>query len=84
MLFNKLSSQKKIIYDAFANALGENVHINFFIYNNNLSLFKKLLFDKIDQFDKIVVAPHFICDDELPADVLNKIPEGKLVLIGGF
>jgi len=84
MLFNKLSSQKKIIYDAFANALGENARITFFIYNNNLTLFKKLLFDKIDQFDKIVIAPHFICNDELPADVLNRIPEGKLILIGGF
>ncbi|MCQ6960767.1 GntR family transcriptional regulator [Mucilaginibacter aquariorum] len=84
MLFNKLSSQKKIIYDAFATSLGEGNYINFFIYNSNFNLFKKILFDKMDQFDKIVVAPHFVCSDEPPADVLNKIPEGKLILIGGF
>lgn len=84
MLFNKLSNQKKIIYDAFASNLCEGDYINFFIYNSNLNLFKKILYEKMDHFDKIVVAPHFVCNDESPTDVLKKIPDGKLILVGGF
>ena len=43
LLFNKLSSHKKIIYDAFVGALGEMATIDFYIYNNDFALFKKLL-----------------------------------------
>ena len=43
LLFNKLSAHKKIIYDAFAGALGEAAAIDFYVYNNNFSFFKKLL-----------------------------------------
>ena len=41
LLFNKLSSHKKIIYDSFVKTLGENAAIDFYIYNNNFLLFKK-------------------------------------------
>src|SRR5690606_36125870 len=43
LFFNKLSAHKKIIYDAFINAIGDNVPVDFYIYNNDLALFKKLL-----------------------------------------
>src|SRR6201985_1848484 len=43
LLFNKLSAHKKIIYDAFTAALGEYVVVDFYIYNNDFGLFKKLL-----------------------------------------
>src|ERR1700744_3025163 len=43
LLFNKLSAHKKIIYDAFVAALGDDVAIDFYIYNNDFNLFKKLL-----------------------------------------
>ena len=35
LMFNKLSSHKKIIYDAFVHTLGEKATIDFYIYNNN-------------------------------------------------
>lgn len=46
LLFNKLSAHKKIIYDSFVEALGENAVIDFYIYNNDFSVFKKLLANK--------------------------------------
>src|SRR5471030_546998 len=50
LLFNKLSSHKKIIYDAFAETLGSNAAIDFYIYNNNFNFFKKLLANNIDHY----------------------------------
>src|SRR5687767_15541689 len=35
LLFNKLSPHKKIIYDSFIEALGPNVAVDFYIYNND-------------------------------------------------
>ena len=41
LLFNKLSSHKKIVYDAFVSALGEMASVDFYIYNNDFAFFKK-------------------------------------------
>ena len=81
LLFNKLSSHKKIIYDAFAQKLGNAAAIDFYIYNNDYSYFKKLLNEKIDQYSKFVIIPHFIDSDVDVSDVINTIPKDKLILM---
>ena len=43
LLFNKLSPHKKIIYDSFVESLDQQAAIDFYIYDNNFSFFKKLL-----------------------------------------
>src|SRR6478735_808274 len=43
LLFNKLSPHKKIIYDAFVESLGDMAAIDFYIYNNDFHVFKKLI-----------------------------------------
>src|SRR6201996_9519524 len=60
LLFNKLSSHKKLIYDAFAETLGSNAAIDFYIYDNNFNFFKKLLTNNIESYSKLVIIPHFI------------------------
>ena len=82
LLFNKLSSHKKIIYDAFAEVLGSNAAIDFYIYNNNFNFFKKLLTGNIDHYSKLIIIPHFI---ENPANaaraIINDLPKEKLILM---
>lgn len=84
LLLNKLSSPKKTIYDAFAKKLGEDVYVDFFIYNSNIRLFKKVLFEKMDQFDKIVVVPHFVDGSEQLGQIISSLPSEKIVLIGSL
>lgn len=81
LLFNKLSSHKKLIYDAFAETLGSNAAIDFYIYNNNFNFFKKLLNDKVDQYAKLVIVPHFIENAENAYEVINSLPKDKLILM---
>ncbi len=81
LLFNKLSSHKKIIYDAFAETLGSNAAIDFYIYNNNFNFFKKLLSDNIDHYSKLVIIPHFIENEENACAVINQLPKDKLILM---
>ncbi|WP_207422303.1 GntR family transcriptional regulator [Desertivirga brevis] len=81
MLFNKLSSHKKIVYDAFVSALGEQVAVDFYVYNNDLKLFKKLLNNKMEGYSHYVVIPHFIEGSENAYEVINTIPKEKLVLL---
>jgi DNA-binding transcriptional regulator YhcF (GntR family) len=81
LLFNKLSSHKKIMYDAFAATLGNNAAIDFYIYNNDFNFFKKLLLEKIDHYAKFVIIPHFLDNTERAYEVINTIPKEKLILM---
>jgi len=81
LLFNKLSTHKKILYDAFAAALGENAAIDFYIYNNDFSLFKELLTNKRDSYSYFVIVPHFLEGGENAYEIINTIPKEKLLVL---
>ena len=82
LLFNKLSAHKKIIYDAFTSALGEYAAVDFYIYNNDFGLFKKLLTEKKDEdYSHYVIIPHFLEGEEHAAEIINAIPKDKLIVL---
>ncbi len=82
LLFNKLSSHKKIIYDAFVETLGEDTAIDFYIYNNDYSFFKKLIRNSnSEDYSHYVIIPHFIDGTDHEHEIINTIPKHKLVLL---
>lgn len=81
LLFNKLSAHKKIVYDAFMKALGENVAVDFYIYNNDYALFKKLLTNKREDYSYYVIIPHFTERGEKAHAIINTLPKDKLVIL---
>ena len=81
LLFNKLSAHKKIIYDAFANALGGMASIDFYIYNNDFALFKRLVQNNKNDYTHYVIIPHFLEGGENACETINTIPKDKLVLL---
>lgn len=80
LLFNKLSEHKKIIYDAFAGKLGDAASIDFYIYNSDFGLFKKLLQRNLSEYTHVVILPHFRERVEVE-ELLNDIPREKLLLL---
>jgi DNA-binding transcriptional regulator YhcF (GntR family) len=81
LLFNKLSAHKKIIYDSFIESLGNNAAIDFYIYNNDFTLFKKLLNDRHDDYTHYVIIPHFIEGGEKACEIINTLPKEKLIVL---
>lgn len=81
LLFNKLSAHKKIVYDAFMAALGDQVAVDFYIYNNDYALFKKLLTNKREDYSYYVIIPHFTERGEKAHAIINTIPKDKLVIL---
>lgn len=84
LLFNKLSDHKEVMYDAFTQALSTKASIDFYIYNSNFDLFRKLLIEKADNYDKIVIVPHFRDNANHASEVINHIPKEKLILMGSL
>ncbi len=81
LLFNKLSTHKKIIYDAFVRTLGDNAVIDFYIYNNDFNLFKRLLTNAGKHYTHYVIIAHFLESGANAYEILNTIPKEKLILL---
>jgi len=81
LLFNKLSAHKKIIYDAFVAALDPDTQIDFYIYNNDFNLFKKILTERLDQYSHYVLITHFLEGAPPVRDLIDQIPKDKLILL---
>ena len=81
LMFNKLSPHKKIIYDSLVSTLGEGATIDFYIYNNDLGLFKKLLQNSKTDYNYYVILPHFIEGGDKAHQILNTIDKEKLILL---
>lgn len=81
LLFNKLSTHKKIIYDSFTKAIGERAAIDFYIYNNDYVFFKKMVMSKKDDYTHFVIIPHFLEGGENAHEVINTIPKEKLIIL---
>ena len=82
LLFNKLSVHKKIIYDAFSKTLGDQATIDFFIYNNDFQLFKKIILaNKDDHYTHFVIIPHFLEGGQFAVEFINQLPKHKLLLL---
>jgi DNA-binding transcriptional regulator YhcF (GntR family) len=81
LMFNKLSPHKKIIYDSLVSTLGDKSAIDFYIYNNDLALFRKLLENSKTDYHYYVILPHFIEGGDTAHKIINTIPKEKLILL---
>jgi DNA-binding transcriptional regulator YhcF (GntR family) len=81
LLFNKLSAHKKIIYDSFVSTLGEQAIIDLYIYNNDFTLFKKILLNKRNDYSHYVIIPQFIEGGEKAHEIINENIEQNLILL---
>lgn len=81
LLFNKLSTHKKIIYDSFVETIGDQAAIDFYIYNNDFGLFKRLIEQRKDEYTHYVIIPHFIEGEEKAYEVINALPKEQLIIL---
>ncbi len=81
LLFNKLSIPKKTIYDAFVEALGEQAAIDFYVYNNDFHLFKRMLASNKEHYTHFVIIPHFVEGGDNAHEIINLIPKDKLLMM---
>ncbi|MGY0035079.1 hypothetical protein [Pedobacter sp. NJ-S-72] len=62
-------------------ALGGDALIDFYIYNNDFSIFKKLILNKRTEYSHYVIIPHFVEGGEDAYKIINTIPAEKLIML---
>lgn len=82
LLFNKLGSHKRLLYDAFTESFTDLTETDLHVYNNDLQLFRHLLKTKAQGYSHYVIVPHLADDQRLIGSIIDKYLGGqKLVLL---
>ncbi len=83
LVFNKLSSYKKIIYYAFLKVLGNKSNVDLQIYHYDAKIFSEIIENNIGKYNYFVIMPHFSSDSDkaVALKAMEKIPADELVLL---
>lgn len=87
LLFDKLSSYKQLLFDAFTHTMGDKAKIVIRIYNQDPSLLKFYLDESLDSFDYYVLSPHFPLDassQNMAIKQIKRIPYRKLIMVDNW
>ncbi len=83
LVFNKLSSFKKIIYYSFLKTLADRAVVDLQIHHYNPLHLKKIIEANLGKYDYYVIMPHFETSANKKAymDIMTKIPSDELLLL---
>lgn len=83
LIFNKLSSYKKLIYYAFLKVLGEKATVDLQIHHYNARIFEEIIEKNLGKYNYYVIMPHFFpeTDKNLALKTIEKIPAEELVFL---
>jgi DNA-binding transcriptional regulator YhcF (GntR family) len=87
LLFDKLSTYKRVLFNSFAGTIGNKARISIQLHNQDIDLFEFLITENLDKFDYYIITPHFPLQPEIQKRVikiLKKIPNRKLILLDRF
>jgi DNA-binding transcriptional regulator YhcF (GntR family) len=83
LIFNKLSSYKKIIYYSFLKGLGEKATVDLHIHHYDAHLFKEIINKNLGKYNYYVVMPHFFhnADKAEYLQAIKRIPKEELIIL---
>jgi DNA-binding transcriptional regulator YhcF (GntR family) len=86
LLFNKLSSYKKNVYDAIVQTLGDKGRVDLHIHHYNPALLEESIEANLGNYHYYLVMPHFFDNaNELEyLNILKRIPAGQLILVDKY
>jgi len=83
LIFNKLSSYKKIVYDAILETFGQKAKVDLHIHHYDPKSLEEIVDSNLGKYHYYVIMPHFFhrSSKKEYIRVLRKIPDNQLVLL---
>ena len=83
LIFNKLSSYKRLIYYSFLQELGERAQVDLQVHHYSAKLFADIIERNLGKYNYYVVMPHFVQDlDKVNLEaVMKSIPADELFFL---
>ncbi|HEV8508265.1 MAG TPA: GntR family transcriptional regulator [Chitinophagaceae bacterium] len=81
LIFNKLSSYKKMIYESFVKTLGKKGTVDLKIHHSNIKVFEDIVEQGLGEYDYYAIMPHFYSDIDKAVDIIKQIPLDQLIVM---
>lgn len=83
LIFNKLSSFKKIIYESLIEELGAKAKVDLQIHHYDPKKLKEILEEHLGKYDYFVIMPHFFSNakEKEYIDIIKMVPAHELILL---
>ncbi len=81
LIFNKISNYKKQAYNAFVGVLKDKAQIDLKIHHSHFSVLRSLIDNNLQDYNYVVVMPHFYDDSAEAMRMLRDIPAEKLIIL---
>lgn len=83
LIFNKLSSFKKIIYESLLEELGTKAKVDLQIHHYDPKKLKDILEEHLGKYDYFVIMPHFFSNakEKEYIDIIKMVPAHELILL---
>lgn len=78
LLFDELNAFKEDLYNAFLEAVDDNVQVDIFFHHFNFDLFTKLIFDNVGNYSYYVIMP---ANFKNTASVISRLPDDKVYIL---
>ncbi len=80
---NSITDYKRNIYEAFSRAMGDDVLVDVYIYNYDITKFEIISMSHLNDYDYFLVIPFFkkIQNYQKAIDLLNGYPDNKLIIL---
>ena len=85
VVFNKLSSYKKEIFNSFCDTLGEFANVFFHVHHCEFNNFKTIIEENLNGYNYYVIMPHFNdFNFKMFDNLMQKIKKEKIILLDDF
>jgi DNA-binding transcriptional regulator YhcF (GntR family) len=81
LVFNKISDQKKQVYESFMTTIGNKANVDLRIYHCDTQQFGDIITSHLNEYDYFVVMPHFYERRDEATRILQLIPGDRLILL---
>ena len=83
---NSITDYKRNIYEAFTRAMGDNVLVDVYVYNYDITKFEITVMSHLNDYDQFLVIPFFKKAQHYQKanELLNMFPDNKLFILDNF
>jgi DNA-binding transcriptional regulator YhcF (GntR family) len=80
---NSITDYKRNIYEAFSRAMGDDVLVDVYIYNYDITKFEIIIMSHLNDYDHFLIIPFFkkIQHYQKAIELLNDYPDNKLIIL---
>jgi DNA-binding transcriptional regulator YhcF (GntR family) len=81
LIFNKLSTHKKQVYDGIIETLGNDITIDLSVHHSNVDIFNIIINKNLGMYDYYVIMPHFYKDNDRAVEIIAQLDKEKVIIL---